>query len=248
MTARSTREHTCRPYIHRYAGDVWYPGSILLQHMSAWAGCKSQHGYTQLCMSINATVLTFFGCRMRRFLSLFVPTAGICWLRTSNAYSFEVTTCKERLARCQHRPYDTVSSMLSACTLHVLQEDLCLMAEVEGELRFVSGVVCFPQRWTIGEKVGMNMERIHEPVPRFNQQLGRSVGGFMNRLAPRKPFWRINWAVSDNPDLFQPVAEDLIIQTNGGMPSQVAMPGLPCSRYKPRWDRANSCTLVELSP
>ncbi|KAK9852859.1 hypothetical protein WJX84_003744 [Apatococcus fuscideae] len=99
----------------------------------------------------------------------------------------------------------------------LVQEDLCLMAEVEGELRFVSGVVCFPQRWTIGEKVGMNMERIHEPVPRFNQQLGRSVGGFMNRLAPRKPFWRINWAVSDNPDLFQPVAEDLIIQTNGGL-------------------------------
>ncbi|KAK9821702.1 hypothetical protein WJX74_010565 [Apatococcus lobatus] len=99
----------------------------------------------------------------------------------------------------------------------LVQEDLCLMADVEGELRFVSGVVCFPQRWTIGEKIGMNMERIHDPVPRFNQQLGRSVGGFMSRLAPGKPFWRINWAVSDNPDLFQPVAEDLIVQTNSGL-------------------------------
>ena len=105
-----------------------------------------------------------------------------------------------------------------------MQEDLCLMADVDGELRFVSGVVCFPQRWTIGEKIGMNMERIHEPVPRFNQQLGRSVGGFMSRLAPGKPFWRINWAVSDNPDLFQPVAEDLIVQTNSGRPWDKTLP------------------------
>lgn len=103
------------------------------------------------------------------------------------------------------------------------------MANVEGELRFVSGVVCFPQRWTIGEKIGMNMERIHDPVPRFNQQLGRSVGGFMSRLAPGKPFWRINWAVSDNPDLFQPVAEDLIVQTNSGEAPLLGCDVMPCS-------------------
>ena len=102
------------------------------------------------------------------------------------------------------------------------------MAEVDGELRFVSGVVCFPQRWTIGEKIGMNMERIHDPVPRFNKQLGRSVGGFMSRLAPKKPFWRINWAVSDNPDLFQPVAEDLIVQTNSGKGVIVGMLETQC--------------------
>ncbi len=41
----------------------------------------------------------------------------------------------------------------------------------------------------------------------------------MKRLAPKQPFWRIKWAVSDNPDLFQPVAEDLIIQTSSVSPA-----------------------------
>ena len=39
------------------------------------------------------------------------------------------------------------------------QEDLCLMAEDgEGVLRFVSGAVLFPQRWSLLEKLGMDMQ------------------------------------------------------------------------------------------
>ena len=39
-----------------------------------------------------------------------------------------------------------------------LQEDLCLMKVAEdGALRFVSGAVLFPQRWSLAEKLGMDM-------------------------------------------------------------------------------------------
>lgn len=39
-----------------------------------------------------------------------------------------------------------------------LQEDLCLMTVAEdGALRFVSGAVLFPQRWSLAEKLGMDM-------------------------------------------------------------------------------------------
>ena len=39
-----------------------------------------------------------------------------------------------------------------------LQEDLCLMKVAEdGSLRFVSGAVLFPQRWSLAEKLGMDM-------------------------------------------------------------------------------------------
>ena len=38
------------------------------------------------------------------------------------------------------------------------QEDLCLMTtDSEGVLRFVSGAVLFPQRWSLLEKIGMDM-------------------------------------------------------------------------------------------
>jgi hypothetical protein len=39
-----------------------------------------------------------------------------------------------------------------------VQEDLCLMTtDSNGVLRFVSGAVLFPQRWSLLEKIGMDM-------------------------------------------------------------------------------------------
>ena len=49
----------------------------------------------------------------------------------------------------------------------VAQEDLCLMTtDAEGVLRFVSGAVLFPQRWSLLEKMGMDMRRAGCPCPR----------------------------------------------------------------------------------
>ena len=42
--------------------------------------------------------------------------------------------------------------------VQLMQEDLCLMTMAEdGALRFVSGAVLFPQRWSLAEKLGMDM-------------------------------------------------------------------------------------------
>lgn len=49
---------------------------------------------------------------------------------------------------------------------HAAQEDLCLMTtDAEGVLRFVSGAVLFPQRWSLLEKLGMDMRRARPPLP-----------------------------------------------------------------------------------
>ncbi|CAL5220722.1 g2779 [Coccomyxa viridis] len=99
----------------------------------------------------------------------------------------------------------------------LVQEDLCLMTVADdGALRFVSGAVLFPQRWSLAEKLGMDMRRIHEPVPLFNKEILKPVNAFMNRITPNKPFWRANWTISDNPELFQPVGEEFIMQANSG--------------------------------
>jgi hypothetical protein len=45
------------------------------------------------------------------------------------------------------------------------QEDLCLMTtDSEGVLRFVSGAVLFPQRWSLIEKIGMDMRCAAPPA------------------------------------------------------------------------------------
>lgn len=88
-----------------------------------------------------------------------------------------------------------------------LQEDVCLMMKVDGKLRLMSGAVLFPQRWHLLEKTGMDMRSIHLPVPLYADVIGSTVDQFMDRLKVGKPVWRANWAIVDDPTLFQPLNE-----------------------------------------
>jgi hypothetical protein len=88
-----------------------------------------------------------------------------------------------------------------------VQEDVCVMMKVDGTLRLLSGAVLFPQRWQLLEKTGMDMRSIHLPVPLYADVIGSAVEQFMERLKVGKPVWRANWAIVDDPTLFQPLNE-----------------------------------------
>jgi hypothetical protein len=79
--------------------------------------------------------------------------------------------------------------------------------KVDGKFRLVSGAVLFPQRWSLLEKMGMDIASIHLPVPLFAHEIGSAVDQFMTRLKVGKPVWRANWAIVDDPTLFQPLSE-----------------------------------------
>ena len=87
----------------------------------------------------------------------------------------------------------------------LVQEDLCILQEVEGELRLTAGVLCFPNRWRLSDKLGRPMVAIHGPVPSYAERLGKPVDRFIGMLAPERPVWRLNWSLTDDPALFQPV-------------------------------------------
>ncbi|CAM6093039.1 unnamed protein product [Calypogeia fissa] len=129
----------------------------------------------------------------KRFPSRFAVTGGGNVIH--NLSSGEVFDISDR----SQDPLD-ISSRL-------VQEDLCLMMKVDGELRFVSGAVLFPQRWSLQEKLGMNMKDIHLPVPLY-EEIGPKVNAFMDRLKVGKPVWRANWTIVDDPTLFQPMTEE----------------------------------------
>lgn len=82
------------------------------------------------------------------------------------------------------------------------------MEEVDGILKFTAGAVLFPQRWSLLEKLGSDMHAIHNPVPKYEKEVSKTVDNFMRRLSPPKPFWRANWAITDHPQLFQPLTEE----------------------------------------
>ena len=81
------------------------------------------------------------------------------------------------------------------------------MFDSEGTSRFVSGAVLFPQRWSLLEKMGMDMEGIHKPVPRFAEEISKPVDGFMTRLKAGVVWTRSNWNIVDEPTMFQPLME-----------------------------------------
>jgi hypothetical protein len=87
----------------------------------------------------------------------------------------------------------------------LVQEDLALLVERDGDLVFGAGSVCFPNRWDLQSKIGLPLSAVHAPVARLNDQLEGPIDSFFTRLTSDKPFWRLGWGVLDTDDPYTPL-------------------------------------------
>jgi hypothetical protein len=101
------------------------------------------------------------------------------------------------------RTIEPESGYLEA-TSRLVQEDLCLMERDEEAWRMTAGCVCFPTRWNLPSKLGQALDKIHQPVPGYQQRLARPVSRFFDHLKIDKPVWRLNWSLVDDPALYLP--------------------------------------------
>ena len=86
----------------------------------------------------------------------------------------------------------------------LVQDDLCLVQnEADGPV-FTAGVLCFPSRWRLMDKIGKPLAAVHGPVPFYADRLSRPVDRFMRHLKPGPIASRLNWSLLDDPALFQP--------------------------------------------
>lgn len=85
-----------------------------------------------------------------------------------------------------------------------LQEDFCIMQKVQAEWLLTAAVLYSPSRWYLLDKIGKNLEGIHQPVPEYQSKLGKAVEQLFDRIEVDKPLWRTNWTILDNPTNFQP--------------------------------------------
>ncbi len=86
----------------------------------------------------------------------------------------------------------------------LVQEDLCLVRPTDDGSELIAGVVCFPSRWRLLDKIGRKLVAVHGPVPLYGERLARPVDRFMSVVKPGHIAARLNWSVLDDPALFQP--------------------------------------------
>jgi hypothetical protein len=88
----------------------------------------------------------------------------------------------------------------------LVRDDLCVLTRRDTGWVLAAGVVCFPSRWCLADKLGRDVLTIHDPVPRYRAQLGGPTAAVFDGITARSPRWRVNWTVLDDPALFQPAA------------------------------------------
>ncbi len=88
-------------------------------------------------------------------------------------------------------------------------EDWCLLLPdaASGEYRLVAGLLCFPSRWSLAEKLGRPITAIHAPVPDYDAELARRVNRVFEAIRPGRALWRVNWLVHPTAELHLPLRE-----------------------------------------
>ena len=91
----------------------------------------------------------------------------------------------------------------------LVQEDLCLMEKRDGAAEHVltGAILCFPSNWTLAQKIGMSLTRIHLPVEAYDETVAKRVQRLFDLVRPEAPLMRANLIPYAHPDLHSPRAE-----------------------------------------
>ena len=107
--------------------------------------------------------------------------------------------------RLIHRPsgleFSLPAENLWQTSLRV-QEDICLLQRIDSEFRLTAASVCSPSNWHLADKIGRSLDRIHKPVPGYEEQLSRRVNTLFAALKPDKPLLRYNWSLQAGNELY----------------------------------------------
>ncbi|GAC1368640.1 MAG: DUF3445 domain-containing protein [Ktedonobacteraceae bacterium] len=83
-----------------------------------------------------------------------------------------------------------------------VQEDLLLLSGAD-DLSLLAGQLCFPNNWSLDDKMGKSFLAIHDEVPLFAARIGRPSQLLLERLKAGRSVWRVNWSLKTSPQLNQ---------------------------------------------
>ena len=90
----------------------------------------------------------------------------------------------------------------------LVQEDFAVMLPGPEGHRMVAGIVCFPSRWRLEQKIGRPLVRIHRPVPAYDAALARRVQRLFDGVRAGAPLVRWNRLPYWERRLFNPRPEE----------------------------------------
>ncbi len=89
----------------------------------------------------------------------------------------------------------------------IFQQDLCILEAGPAAHVLTGAVLCFPSGWTLTEKIGLGLDRLHRPVPSYDSAIAARVQRMFDGLKPDRPIWRVNAHRAFTADLFTPRRE-----------------------------------------
>jgi hypothetical protein len=87
------------------------------------------------------------------------------------------------------------------------QNDFCLHLRQGDEHVLVGAILCFPSSWTLAEKIGRPLSRIHAPVAAYDDDIARRVQRMFDAIRPEQALWRANALIYADAELFHPRTE-----------------------------------------
>ncbi|KAK6529956.1 hypothetical protein TWF281_009106 [Arthrobotrys megalospora] len=92
-----------------------------------------------------------------------------------------------------------------------VEEDILLLQkEPEKETYSLQAfIACFPNGFDSSQKMGMELRKIHEPVPMFEEKLAGSMDRFFGRVEVGRWVRRFNWTISTHGKLFLPTGNHI---------------------------------------
>jgi dimethylamine monooxygenase subunit A len=91
----------------------------------------------------------------------------------------------------------------------LVQEDLVILERPEAAAEHIltAAVLCFPSNWTLSQKFGMPLTRIHLPVDAYDETVARRVQRLFDAIRPDAPMMRANLIPYAHANLHNPRPE-----------------------------------------
>lgn len=90
----------------------------------------------------------------------------------------------------------------------MLQQDVCILERGATEHILSGAVLCFPASWTLAQKIGKPLVRIHDPVDEYSENIATRVQRMFDGVQAGRPMWRANALRYSDPALYQPRPEN----------------------------------------